>query len=85
MTPAPRSSSGRASARKVEQPQKAEPGQAAQKQKATPDPVELPAPVETAVVSVSCLVPGCTEDPELRGLCPAHRQTHRGLLGPKEK
>ena len=31
-----------------------------------------------------CNVPGCDATPEFRGLCPAHRQTHRGLLDPKE-
>lgn len=30
-----------------------------------------------------CNVPGCPRTPEWRGLCPAHRQTHRGLADPK--
>ena len=34
--------------------------------------------------SAGCNVPRCTEAPEWRGLCPAHRQTHRGLADPKE-
>lgn len=32
-----------------------------------------------------CNLDGCPEEPEWRGLCSAHRQTHRGLAGPKEK
>lgn len=31
-----------------------------------------------------CNLPGCDETPEWRGLCSAHRQTHRGLASPKE-
>lgn len=30
-----------------------------------------------------CNLPGCEKTPEWRGLCPAHRQTHRGLANPK--
>jgi hypothetical protein len=41
-----------------------------------PDEDEAPDP--------ACNVPGCDETAEFRGLCPAHRQTHRGLLDPKE-
>lgn len=42
---------------------------------------EKPAPVEKP----RCNVPGCDDAPEFRGLCSAHRQTHRGLLDPKGK
>lgn len=31
-----------------------------------------------------CNLPGCPRDPEWRGLCSAHRQTHRGLADPKD-
>jgi len=49
--------------------------------------VEVSASVD-ASASVSselarCNVPGCDEHPEHRGLCSAHRQTHRGLADPK--
>ena len=40
---------------------------------------------EVPAEAPECNVPGCPAAPELRGLCPAHRQTHRGLLGPKRK
>jgi hypothetical protein len=30
-----------------------------------------------------CRVPGCPRGTEWRGLCAAHRQTHRGLAAPK--
>ncbi len=46
-------------------------------------PVEVPV-AETSAEAPGCNVPGCTTPAEHRGLCPAHRQTHRGLLGPKE-
>lgn len=31
-----------------------------------------------------CRLDGCGRLPEWRGLCPAHRQTHRGLVGPAD-
>ncbi|QJY51258.1 hypothetical protein [Pseudonocardia broussonetiae] len=47
------------------------------------DEVELPAPVEeqTPPPPPTCNV--CSATPEWRGLCSAHRQTHRGLADPK--
>lgn len=47
--------------------------------KAEPD-VEIV--VEPVAESPTCNV--CPEPPEWRGLCSAHRQTHRGLADPKE-
>lgn len=43
---------------------------------ATPEPAPVAPP--------ECLLGGCTAAPEWRGLCAAHRQTHRGLAAPKE-
>lgn len=59
-------------------------------------PPEPPAPEESRpaetrssapekAAAASCNVPGCDETPEWRGLCSAHRQTHRGLADPKER
>jgi hypothetical protein len=45
-----------------------------------PSKTRTPAPTEPG-----CNVPTCTKKPEWRGLCPAHRQTHRGLADPKER
>lgn len=46
-------------------------------------PVEtLSTPAESGV-EPRCNLPGCGGTPEWRGLCSAHRQTHRGLADPK--
>lgn len=41
-------------------------------------------PKEVTPSRRQCNVPGCDEVPEWRGLCSAHRQTHRGLAGDKD-
>ncbi|MBL8926324.1 MAG: hypothetical protein JNM77_08795 [Pseudonocardia sp.] len=47
---------------------------------AAEDAPALPEPVvDVEVRPVLCNVPRCRHQPEWRGLCPAHRQTHRGL------
>lgn len=56
----------------------------------TPDPdlgtpVEAPSRAPEKPVKPSCVLPGCDGLPEWRGLCAAHRQTHRGLAAPKEE
>ena len=55
------------------------------------EPVEEPSPPAEKAVKTpkrtprsGCNLPGCDAAPEWRGLCPAHRQTHRGLADPKE-
>ncbi|MEU7817066.1 hypothetical protein [Pseudonocardia sp. NPDC049154] len=59
--------------------------------KPSPAPrTETPAPaadraVEAPKKAASCNLPGCDDAPEWRGLCSAHRQTHRGLADEKEK
>lgn len=48
-----------------------------------PRPAADPAPVvEPEPTPKTCNV--CDDAPEWRGLCAAHRQTHRGLADPKE-
>lgn len=42
-------------------------------------------PEKTPEKAPECNVPGCSAEPEFRGLCPAHRQTHRGLFDPVSK
>lgn len=44
----------------------------------------MPPKTRTPASKISCNVPRCEAAPEWRGLCPAHRQTHRGLANPKE-
>lgn len=46
-------------------------------------PAEPPTPCPVRAAEPRCRVPGCDATPEWRGLCPAHRQTHRGLAEPK--
>lgn len=50
-------------------------------------PAAKPAEVveEARKPAAACNLPGCGDAPEWRGLCSAHRQTHRGLADPKEK
>lgn len=49
----------------------------------SPTPAPVPAPArDEAPAPKTCNV--CHRDPEWRGLCSAHRQTHRGLADPKE-
>lgn len=48
-------------------------------------PAEKPSARPEKPVERRCNLPGCEETPEWRGLCPAHRQTHRGLADPKER
>lgn len=52
----------------------------ARTRKTTPD---SDVPEGTAPLA-RCNAPDCGAHPELRGLCPAHWQTHRGLADPKE-
>lgn len=55
----------------------------------TPRPEVHPEPAESRTdgrekaVEPRCNLPGCGDTPEWRGLCSAHRQTHRGLADPK--
>lgn len=76
--PAPRTTRPRSTARQVDTPTPAADTPTAESPAPPAEkPAKAPAP--------ECNVPGCTKAPELRGLCPAHRQTHRGFMGPKEK
>jgi len=50
-----------------------------------PEPAEGVSMTPVMAVEAACVVPGCDATPEWRNLCAAHRHTHRGLMGPKEK
>lgn len=52
--------------------------------KPRPRPRPRPAAEVPADAPSTCNLTGCDAPPEWRGLCSAHRQTHRGLAGPKE-